>query len=253
MKLKAKTFSIIVAGFLLLAACAPSQAVVPNTGANATPVYTATSAPQSGEFSTTTDFLNALRNYGATVQTLGQIQQPYFPVAGQVVSVNGVDIQVFEFSSAAARKQASDTISQTANTIGSSVPTWVDQPNFWAQGNLIVLYVGHEPGILGTLNTVLGQPLVQGKAATSALPPNLLANAQNQVAKALNLAESEVQVLSVQQVQWPNACLGLPQLGETCAQVVTPGYKVVVDVAGQQYEIRANQDGSLIRWQKTGS
>ena len=81
------------------------------------------------------------------------------------------------------------------------------------------------------------------------MPPNLIANAQKELAGAINVAESEIQILSVQQVQWPNACLGLAQPGEACAQVVTPGYKIVVDVAGRQYEIRTNQDGSVIRYQ----
>lgn len=251
MKLKARTLSIVMIGFLLLAACAP-QVAVPNTGADAPTTATQPPVSQPQSFTGVTGFLDALRNAGATVQSSGQIQQPYFPVVGQVISVNGVDIQVFEFSDQAARKQASDTISQTAETIGPNVPTWVDRPNFWAQGNLIVLYVGHDPAIIDTLNGVLGQPIVQGKAPTTSLPTNLVPNAQKQLANALNIAESEIQILSVQQDQWPNACLGLAQTGETCAQVVTPGWKVIVDVAGQQYEIRANQDGSVIRYQMLG-
>lgn len=86
------------------------------------------------------------------------------------------------------------------------------------------------------------------KAPAASLPPNLVANAQKQLAGALNIAESQIQILDVQQVQWPNVCLGLVQPGETCAQFVTPEWKAVVDVAGQQYEIRTNHDGSVIRW-----
>ena len=29
-------------------------------------------------------------------------------------------------------------------------------------------------------------------------------------------------------MQWPDACLGLPEAGEACAQVITPGYEVTL-------------------------
>jgi hypothetical protein len=34
--------------------------------------------------------------------------------------------------------------------------------------------------------------------------------------------------------------------GTSCAQVVTPGFRVTLDVAGKQVEYRTNQDGSVI-------
>jgi hypothetical protein len=48
-------------------------------------------------------------------------------------------------------------------------------------------------------------------------------------------------------VDWPDACLGLPGAGESCAQVVTPGFRVVVEASGTSYEFRTNRDGNLVR------
>ena len=40
--------------------------------------------------------------------------------------------------------------------------TWVDQPNFWAEGRVIVLYVGQDANIINLLTSVLGDPIAQG-------------------------------------------------------------------------------------------
>ena len=49
---------------------------------------------------------------------------------------------------------------------------------------------------------------------------------------------------STEGVQWPDASLGCPREGEGYAQVITPGYKLVFDLAGTPYAVHANADGS---------
>ena len=49
---------------------------------------------------------------------------------------------------------------------------------------------------------------------------------------------------SSESVQWPDASLGCPQEGQGYAQVITPGYKLVFDLAGTPYEVHSNVDGS---------
>jgi hypothetical protein len=46
---------------------------------------------------------------------------------------------------------------------------------------------------------------------------------------------------------WLDGCLGLGGPDEACAAVITPGYRFRLSVAGQEYEVRSNQDGSLVR------
>ena len=53
---------------------------------------------------------------------------------------------------------------------------------------------------------------------------------------------------SSKRVQWSDASLGCPQEGESYAQVITPGYKLIFDLAGDEHIVHANDDGSqLIR------
>jgi hypothetical protein len=80
------------------------------------------------------------------------------------------------------------------------------------------------------------------------LPPEAALEAQAFLSEALNVAQESIEFVDVEQVDWPDACLGLPEADEACAQVITPGWRVVVSVEGQQYELRTNEDGSIIRW-----
>jgi hypothetical protein len=50
-------------------------------------------------------------------------------------------------------------VSPDGSSIGTSMVTWVDQPNFWARDRLIVLYVGKDAGTIDLLSEVLGEPI----------------------------------------------------------------------------------------------
>jgi len=102
-----------------------------------------------------------LREAGAQVEPAGEIEQAFFSVGGMLIRVSGQDVQVFEYTDVASRQADSDQISADGSSIGTTMVTWVDQPNFWAQGLLIVLYVGKDPGTMDLLNGVLGQPLTK--------------------------------------------------------------------------------------------
>jgi len=81
----------------------------------------------------------------------------------------------------------------------------------------------------------------------TALPQSIQAALQ-QLAATLNIQLPNIVVNSVTHTDWPDACLGLPNQGESCAQVVTPGWKIDVTVNGTQYEVRTNEDGTQVRY-----
>ena len=49
-----------------------------------------------------------------------------------------------------------------------------------------------------------------------------------------------IAIVSVEPVDWPDACLGLPRPDEACAQVITPGLRVVLSAGGRGYEYHTN-------------
>jgi hypothetical protein len=241
-----KPFVIAFLGalLLLLAACGP------------TPVEDDTPAPQDtpvspgDEIGGYTEFVDALRTAGATVQPTDQIEQPFFPVMGQVIVVNGWDVQVFEFDTVAEREQIAATISETGDTIGRSVPSWIDQPNFWAEGRLIVLFVGRDQELIDLLTDVLGEPITRPGPSAGA-PPEAVLRGQERMAVALGVAPEQIEILEVEQMDWPDACLGLAEPDEACAEVITPGWRAAVEVNGQIYELRTDETGNAVRWRSS--
>jgi hypothetical protein len=81
----------------------------------------------------------------------------------------------------------------------------------------------------------------------TAMPPQAVINAQTWLATQLNVAASEVTVVEMGQTDWPDSCLGLGRAEESCAQAITPGWRVLLSVNGQNYEVRTDDTGSAIR------
>lgn len=71
--------------------------------------------------------------------------------------------------------------------------------------------------------------------------------AREHLARELQVPLEDVEPLSIQRTEWPDASLGCPKPGEAYAQVITPGYKVVLEVDGAQYELHTDQTGGAIR------
>lgn len=105
------------------------------------------------------ELVDALTAVGATVEPAGPVDQEFFEPTGQLIKVNGNDVQVFDYPDETARMSDSDKISADGSTIGTSMITWVDQPNFWVKDRLIVLFVGKDPEMIGLLDNILGESI----------------------------------------------------------------------------------------------
>jgi hypothetical protein len=68
-----------------------------------------------------------------------------------------------------------------------------------------------------------------------------------QLAANLGLQESDVSVLRSEQVEFKDSCLDLLLEDISCAQVITPGYKILLEANDLQYEYRTSEDGSRIQ------
>jgi hypothetical protein len=90
-----------------------------------------------------------------------------------------------------------------------------------------------------------------GDAGAGATQPSENSNAAQDAAvaalsKNLGLDASQIEVVSTEVMEWPDACLGITQEGVACAQVVTPGFKIVLEANGKQVEYHTNQDGTIV-------
>lgn len=63
-----------------------------------------------------------------------------------------------------------------------------------------------------------------------------------QVAQALGVAPETLQLLTAESVEWSDTSLGCPQPGMMYAQVITPGWRVILMTdQGQSYEIHTGR------------
>jgi len=108
---------------------------------------------------------------------------------------------------------------------------------------LLLMLAACSPQAAATeLPTDVGEVATQpGKNNTAAQDAAVAALSKN-----LGLDPSQIKVVSVEAVEWPDACLGVTQEGVACAQVVSPGYKIILEVNGKQVEYHTNQDGTVV-------
>ncbi len=79
----------------------------------------------------------------------------------------------------------------------------------------------------------------------------LLARAD--LAERLGIAPEAVTVRSVEAIEWPDASLGCPQPGVMYAQVLTPGYLVLVEAGGRAYEYHTNVSDRVVLCTQEGA
>ncbi len=77
-------------------------------------------------------------------------------------------------------------------------------------------------------------------------PPAALA-ARGDLVKRISVDPDLIQLISAEHVEWPNGCLGIETPGLMCTMIITPGFKVVLEANGKQYEYHTNEDGSAVR------
>jgi hypothetical protein len=118
-------------------------------------------APQAQSSATTeldqASLIEALRATGAEVELGDSVEQAFFAVLGQILKLDGTDVQVFEYESAQAMEADVAQVSADGDTIGNSMVTWVATPHFFKSGRVLVLFVGDDAAVLELLGGVLGE------------------------------------------------------------------------------------------------
>jgi hypothetical protein len=61
------------------------------------------------------------------------------------------------------------------------------------------------------------------------------------LAAELNIAPQTIGVLSTEPVDWPDTSLGCPRPGMMYAQMITPGYRFLLEARGETYEVHTDR------------
>ena len=96
-----------------------------------------------------------------------------------------------------------------------------------------------DAGARGDVSTATGvhTPAVTARDARSGEngeAESIAAAARQKCADDLDIPADEVTALAVEAVEWPDSSLGCPEPGNAYLQVLTPGYRVVLEAGGQQ-------------------
>jgi hypothetical protein len=84
-------------------------------------------------------------------------------------------------------------------------------------------------------------------ALENVLPPDVALNVQNFISESMAVPLESIEITSVEQKDWPNGCLGLPEGDEACAEAITPGWLLAFKIDNQEYKYRVDQTGTVIR------
>ena len=79
----------------------------------------------------------------------------------------------------------------------------------------------------------------------AAAEPAVMA-AKRDLASRASVKIEDVEVTSFEAVEWSDSSLGCPQPGQMYAQVITPGYRVILKAAGQTYEYHTDRGNRAV-------
>ena len=63
----------------------------------------------------------------------------------------------------------------------------------------------------------------------------------------LGIDVGDVQVISAEQVEWPDSSLGCPKPGHNYLMVITPGFRIILEANGKQVAYHADMHGYIVR------
>jgi len=135
-----KSLYLVLLTALLLAACGGAG----DSG---------TSGADSGAVSDYSSFVTYLEDGGVQVVETGTVSQPFTPIEGKTLTVNGDEMQVFEYAD---QQTAEAQVSAFKEFFETSMIMWVAPPHFFQTGRIIILYLGENAGMIQMLEAAAG-------------------------------------------------------------------------------------------------
>jgi len=80
---------------------------------------------------------------------------------------------------------------------------------------------------------------IDNRSVTPEYPP-VVDMAKNDLAGRLNIAVEQVRLVKQERKDWPDTSLGFPEEGKSYAQVITPGFVIVLEANGRLYEYHSD-------------
>ena len=78
---------------------------------------------------------------------------------------------------------------------------------------------------------------------TGEVPDRMLSQIRADLATRINAQAEELEIIGAEAVVWPDGSLGCLRPDEMYTQDLVPGYRVILELAGKQYDYRASERG----------
>lgn len=80
-------------------------------------------------------------------------------------------------------------------------------------------------------------------------PTELIDQVVERLSSEIDVAADAIEIATTESVEWPDTSLGCPQPDQAYAQVITPGYRIILEVEGEQYEFHTSTlpDAQIVR------
>jgi hypothetical protein len=203
--------------------------------------------PQAQPYESIDELLSALEDAGAEIVTMS-LDAPLFDVDSQAVMLNEKKSELYEFENADERERGVIHLQALLEDAGKNMADKLSSVRIWSHDRLIVVYFGRDGGTILLLSGLLGDPLQKpGLAEDEPYPPAVPA-AIHALAEAEGEDPSLIKVLSYTYVEWSDGCLEYPHPDEVCAQVLTSGWRILLQLGDQEIEIHSDEMGGEIRW-----
>lgn len=89
--------------------------------------------------------------------------------------------------------------------------------------------------------------IAQSADSEEELPLPLAVGVRRDLAERLDIPPGKLRVTEATRQTWSDACLGLPQPEEMCAQVLTEGWEIVVSDGDREWVYRSDLAGDVLR------
>lgn len=78
------------------------------------------------------------------------------------------------------------------------------------------------------------------------VPPQIIAIFQDDLARRALVKPETITVVSATEQQWSDGAMGCPQPGQMYTQMIVPGYRVVLQAAGDKYSYHSDRRGNFV-------
>jgi len=135
---------------------------------------------------------------------------------------------------------------QPAMVMGQELTLLADGKKYTYRGyKMRITYCGEVNAAEMTSGEPLGVELEAIMERLDAQGRDTLTQARDTLAGELGVSIDEVNVVQAEPMRWSDSSLGCPEPGMMYAQAITPGYQVILEHDGQQYDYHADAKGFL--------